>query len=147
VKGGMAARPADVWWLLVLLLTTGVVGVLSDPFFDHFSGEWQHARLEGEAAPRPAWRIPGTIETPCFTPVLLSVALVTPADPCPGPPVLARRPFIPPRSWSRPARPWCPSAPDDRAKAASDRSQGGPWSSTSRDQERRGSSPAFRCDS
>ena len=93
----MAASHAGVWWVLVLLLTTSAVSVLSDPFFDHVSGEWQHPRLEGEAEPRPAWRIPGTVETMRFIPVLLPVAVVTLADPRPTLPVLARPPFVPPR--------------------------------------------------
>ena len=93
----MAASHLGVWWVLVLLLMTSGVSVLSDPFFDHFSGDWQQPRLEGEAEPRPAWRIPGTVEELSFTPVLLPIALVTQADARPALPLLARPPFVPPR--------------------------------------------------
>jgi hypothetical protein len=87
-----------VWCLLTLLLTTGVASALDDPFFDRVSGNWQHPHLEGEAESRPVWRIPGTIETLSFTPVLLLVASVTPTDSPPARRLPARPPFVPPRS-------------------------------------------------
>lgn len=93
----MAASRAGVWCVFVLLLTATAFSALSDPFFDHVSGDWQAPGLESETEPRPVWRIPGTIERLSFAPVLLPMALVTPADPRPAPLLFARPPFVPPR--------------------------------------------------
>jgi hypothetical protein len=92
----MAAR-GRVWCLLAVLLATGVVSALHDPFFDRVSGNWNQVGLEGEPDQRPIWRIPGTIETLSFVPILSAASGLPPVNHRPGLPPFARPPFVPPR--------------------------------------------------
>jgi hypothetical protein len=94
----MAPSRVRVWLVLTLLLMTNVVSALRDPFFDRVSGQWQEPRLESETDPPPVWRTPGTVEMLSFAPVMLLLALVGPTDSLPAPLLLARPPFVPPRT-------------------------------------------------
>jgi hypothetical protein len=94
----MVARcRVGVWCVLMLLFATSVVSALRDPFFDRLSGDWGQPGLEGEPDARPVWRIPGTIETLSFTPVVSVTAVIPPAESRPALPLLTRPPFVPPR--------------------------------------------------
>ena len=85
------------WFIVVLILSSAVCSVLTDPYFDRFSDTPDLTRLERDGETRPMWRIPAVVPQIFVEAVALPMTSVVAPMPVRSIALSPEAPFVPPR--------------------------------------------------